>query len=83
MKYGVAIFPTDYAIRPDEVALAAEDRAASNPSSSQNIRIFLPPAALSFREAANCPVNYSHTIDSFVALTMAAAATFPTITSRT
>jgi alkanesulfonate monooxygenase SsuD/methylene tetrahydromethanopterin reductase-like flavin-dependent oxidoreductase (luciferase family) len=26
MKYGVAIFPTDYAIRPDEVALAAEDR---------------------------------------------------------
>jgi alkanesulfonate monooxygenase SsuD/methylene tetrahydromethanopterin reductase-like flavin-dependent oxidoreductase (luciferase family) len=26
MKYGVAIFPTDYAIRPDEVARAAEER---------------------------------------------------------
>ena len=26
MKYGVAIFPTDYAIRPDEVARATEQR---------------------------------------------------------
>jgi len=27
MKYGVAIFPTDYAIRPDEVAREAEHRS--------------------------------------------------------
>jgi alkanesulfonate monooxygenase SsuD/methylene tetrahydromethanopterin reductase-like flavin-dependent oxidoreductase (luciferase family) len=26
MKYGVVIFPTDYAIRPDELAKAAEER---------------------------------------------------------
>ena len=26
MKYGVAIFPTDYAIRADELAKAAEQR---------------------------------------------------------
>ena len=26
MKYGAAIFPTDYAIRPDEVAREAEQR---------------------------------------------------------
>ena len=26
MKYGVAIFPTDFAIRPDELAKAVEDR---------------------------------------------------------
>jgi probable F420-dependent oxidoreductase len=74
MKYGVAIFPTDYAIRPDEVARATEQRGFES--------IFFPehshiPASRQspFPRGGEIPPEYSHTIDPFVALTMAAAAT--------
>ena len=74
MKYGVAIFPTDYAIRPDEVARAAEDRGFESIFFTEHTHI--PTSRRTpFLRGGELPREYSHTIDPFVALTMAAAAT--------
>ena len=74
MKYGVAIFPTDYAIRPDEVARAAEDRGFESIFFPEHTHI--PTSRRTpFPRGGELPREYSHTIDPFVALTMAAAAT--------
>jgi len=74
MKYGVVIFPTDYAIRPDELAKAAEQRGFES--------IFFPEhthkpvsCRTPYPLVGELPREYSHTIDPFVAMTMAAAAT--------
>jgi len=74
MKYGVAIFPTDYAIRPDEVAREAEQRGFDSIFFPEHTHI--PTSRRSpFPRGGDLPREYSHTIDPFVALTMAAAAT--------
>ena len=74
MKYGVAIFPTDYAIRPDEVARAAEERGFESIFFPEHTHI--PTSRrTAFPRGGELPREYSHTIDPFVALTMAAAAT--------
>src|SRR3984957_2026067 len=74
MKYGVVIFQTDYAIRPDEVARAAEDRGFESIFFVEHTHI--PTSRRTpYPLGGELPREYSHTIDLFVALTMAAAAT--------
>jgi probable F420-dependent oxidoreductase len=74
MKYGVAIFPTDYAIRPDEVAREVEHRGFESIFFPEHTHI--PTSRRSpFPRGGDLPAEYYHTIDPFVALTMAAAAT--------
>jgi probable F420-dependent oxidoreductase len=72
MKYGVAIFPTDYAIRPDELARATEERGFDSIFFPEHTHI---PASrrTPFPRGGELPREYSHTIDPFVAMTMAAA----------
>jgi probable F420-dependent oxidoreductase len=74
MKYGVAIFPTDYAIRPDEIAREAEQRGFESIFFPEHTHI--PTSRRTpFPRGGELPTEYSHTIDPFVAMTMAAAAT--------
>jgi probable F420-dependent oxidoreductase len=74
MKYGVVIFQTDYAIKPDEIARAAEDRGFESIFFVEHTHI---PASrrTPYPLGGELPREYSHTIDLFVALTTAAAAT--------
>lgn len=72
--YGVEIFPTDYSIRPDEFAQAAEERGFNS--------VFLPehthiPAnrRTPFPMGGELPKEYSHVHDLLVAMTAAAIAT--------
>ena len=73
MKFGVAIFPTDYAISMTELAPAAEDLGFESLWVAEHSHI---PAS---RESpwpggAELPKHYWHTLDPFVALTAAALA---------
>ena len=74
MRFGLAIFLTDYSIAPDELARMAEDRGFES--------LFLPehthiPTSrrTPYPPGGELPQEYSHTLDPFVALTAAAAAT--------
>ena len=74
MKFGVAIFPTDYSIAPHLVAKEAEDRGFES--------IFFPehshiPASRKtpWPGGAELPLEYLHSLDLFVGLGAAAAAT--------
>ena len=73
MKFGVAIFPTDYAISMTELAPAAEDLGFESLWVAEHSHI---PAS---RESpwpggSELPKHYWHTLDPFVALTAAALA---------
>jgi probable F420-dependent oxidoreductase len=74
MDFGVMMFPTDYAVEPNEIARMAEERGFES--------LFLPehthiPASreTDYPGGGELPDEYSHTHDPFVALTAAAAAT--------
>jgi probable F420-dependent oxidoreductase len=74
MHIGVCMFNTDYAIRIEELARAAEERGFES--------LFLPehthiPASrrTPFPSGGELPREYSHTLDPFVALAYAAAVT--------
>jgi probable F420-dependent oxidoreductase len=73
MEFGVAIFPTHNAIRPDDVARLAEERGLES--------LFFPehthmPAEHSPHPSGKpLPYRYSHTFDLFVAVTAAVTAT--------
>lgn len=74
MELGLTTFVTDYSIRPDELARAAEERGFES--------LFLPEHThipVSRRTpwpgGAELPQEYSHALDPFVALTAAATAT--------
>jgi probable F420-dependent oxidoreductase len=74
MDIGVFMFPTEYAIRVDELARALEERGFES--------LFLPehthiPVSrrTPFPGGGPLPREYSHTLDPFVALSAAAAAT--------
>src|SRR6202023_670777 len=74
MKYGAAIFPTDYAIRVDELAKATEQRGFESIFFPEHTHI--PTSRRTpYPLGGELPPEYSHTIDPFVAMTMAAAAT--------
>ena len=74
MKFGVSIFPTDYAIAMDELAQAAEQSGFESLWVAEHSHI--PTSRLSpWSRGAELPKQYWHTMDPFVALTVAATAT--------
>lgn len=74
MLFGVAMFPTDYAIRPDELAKEAESRGFESLWVPEHTHI---PASRKtpYPGGGDLPKEYWHTYDPFVALSMAAAVT--------
>jgi probable F420-dependent oxidoreductase len=74
MKIGICIFATDYAIRIDELAKAAEDRGFESLFVPEHTHI--PSSRRTpFPAGEPLPKEYSHTYDPFVSLMAAAAAT--------
>ena len=74
MKYGVTMFATDYAIRPDELAAAVEERGFESLFFPEHTHI--PASRRSpWPGGGDLPKEYWHTHDLFVALMAAAAAT--------
>jgi probable F420-dependent oxidoreductase len=74
MKYAVSIFPTEYAIRIDELARAAEARGFESLWVPEHTHI--PTSRRTpYPGGAELPKEYSHTLDPFVALSAAAAVT--------
>ncbi len=73
MKFGIAIFPTDYAISMTELAPAIE--AAGFESLWVAEHSHIPASRLSpWPGGADLPKHYWHTLDPFIALTTAALA---------
>ena len=73
MKFGVAIFPTDYAISMTELAPAAEQLGFESLWVAEHSHI--PVSRLSpYPAGGELPKHYFHTMDPFVALTVAAMA---------
>jgi len=73
VKFGVAVFPTDYAISIAELAPAAEERGFESLWVAEHSHI--PTSRKSpWPGGAELPKQYWHTLDPFVALTLAAAA---------
>lgn len=74
MKFGVAMFATDYAIRPDEFARACEERGFESAWFPEHTHI--PASRKSpWPLGGELPKDYWHTYDLFVCMTAAAAAT--------
>ena len=74
MKLGVTMFATDYAIRPDELAAACEDRGFESVWFPEHTHI--PASRKSpWPGGAELPKEYWHTHDLFVTMMAAAAAT--------
>jgi len=74
MHLGVLMFPTDYAIRPDDLARAAEERGFESLWFPEHTHI--PTSRRSpWPGGPDLPKEYWHTHDLFVALGMAAAVT--------
>src|SRR3989454_8050737 len=73
VKFGIAIFPTDYAISMTELAPAAEQIGFESLWVAEHSHI--PTSRLSpWAGGAELPKHYWHTMDPFVALTVAALA---------
>ncbi len=74
MLYGVTMFPTDYAIRPDDLARLLEERGFESYWAPEHTHI---PASrrTPWPGGPELPNMYWHTYDPFVALTAAAMAT--------
>ena len=74
MKFGVVMFATDYAIRPDEFAKECEDRGFESVWYPEHTHI--PASRRSpWPGGGELPKDYWHTHDLFVSLMAAAAAT--------
>ena len=73
MHVGVCIFATEYAIRIDELAREAEARNFESLWVPEHTHI--PTSRRSAFPGGQLPEQYKHTLDPFVALTAAAAAT--------
>jgi probable F420-dependent oxidoreductase len=74
MDYGIVMFATHYAIRPDELARAVEARGFESLWFPEHTHI--PASRRSpWPGGGDLPREYWHSYDPFVALTMAAAAT--------
>ncbi|HSB12034.1 MAG TPA: LLM class F420-dependent oxidoreductase [Blastocatellia bacterium] len=74
MLYGVAMFSTDYAIRPDELASELEQRGFESLWLPEHTHIPVSRRT-PYPAGGDLPKEYSHTYDPFVALTAAALAT--------
>ena len=74
MQFGVSIFNTDYSIRIDELARAAEERGFESLWLPEHTHI--PKSRKSpWPGGSNLPQEYWHTLDPFVSLAMAASVT--------
>jgi probable F420-dependent oxidoreductase len=74
MDFGVTMFPTDYAIRVDELARACEERGFESLWFPEHTHI--PASRRSpWPGGPNLPKEYWHTLDLFVAMATAAAVT--------
>ncbi len=74
MKFGITMFPTDYAIRPGELAREVEAHGFESLFFPEHTHI--PASRKSpWPGGPDLPKEYSHTLDLFVALTAAAATT--------
>jgi probable F420-dependent oxidoreductase len=74
MKFGVAVFPTEYSFQPDKIARAAEDRGLDSVWFSEHTHV--PIRFLNTSErGSRLPEYYWQTYDIFVAMTLAVAAT--------
>ena len=74
MKFGITMFPTDYAIGPGELAREVEAHGFESLFFPEHTHI--PASRRSpWPGGPDLPEEYSHTLDLFVALTAAAAAT--------
>lgn len=74
MKFGLYIFATEYSIRVDALAQAAEERGFESLWLPEHTHI--PTSRQSpWPGGAELPVEYCHTLDPFVALTAASTAT--------
>ncbi len=74
MKFGVAMFATDYAIRPDDFARACEDRGFESAWFPEHTHI--PASRKSpWPLGGDLPKDYWHTHDLFVSMMAAAGAT--------
>jgi probable F420-dependent oxidoreductase len=74
MHLGVFIFLTEYTIRPDELGRALEERGFESLFVPEHTHI--PTTRKTpFPSGGELPKEYAHTLDPFVALTAAAAAT--------
>jgi probable F420-dependent oxidoreductase len=74
MFYGVSIFSTDYAIRPDELAIAVEERGFESLWLPEHTHIPVSRRT-PYPAGTDLPEEYWHTYDPFVALTAAAMVT--------
>jgi probable F420-dependent oxidoreductase len=74
MHIGVCMFATDYAIRPDELARAVEERGFESLFVPEHTHIPVSRRT-PFPSGGPLPKEYSHTYDPFVSLMAAAAAT--------
>jgi probable F420-dependent oxidoreductase len=74
MRFGIAIFPTDYAADPATIARMVEERGFESLFVAEHTHI---PASreTEYPRGGELPAQYSHTYDPFVWLTAAAAAT--------
>jgi len=73
MKFGIAIFPTDYAISMTELAPAVEERGFESLWVAEHSHI--PTSRQTpWPGGPELPKHYWHTIDPFIALTVAALA---------
>jgi alkanesulfonate monooxygenase SsuD/methylene tetrahydromethanopterin reductase-like flavin-dependent oxidoreductase (luciferase family) len=74
MKFGLAIFPTDYAITMTELGPAVEERGFESLWVAEHTHI--PVSRLTpYPSGGELPKQYWHTLDPFVALTAAAVVT--------
>src|SRR2546423_3102882 len=74
MKFGIAMFPTDYAVDPATVAMLVEERGFDSLWFPEHTHI--PSSRKTpYPAGGELPEMYSHTYDPFVALMAAAAAT--------
>jgi probable F420-dependent oxidoreductase len=77
VKLGIAIFPADFAIRPDELARAVEERGFESLFFTDHTHIPATPQTRKLMQEAHGGVlpHFTHNHDPFVALTYAAVAT--------
>lgn len=74
VDFGIAMFPTDYAVPPGELARAVEERGFESLFFPEHTHIPASRQTL-FPGGGDLPQEYWHTHDPFVALAAAAAAT--------
>jgi probable F420-dependent oxidoreductase len=74
MKYGISIFPTDYSIRPGELAAAAEERGYDSFWVPEHSHFPVSPLTPG-HDGGGLPNMYYDVGDPFVSLAMAAQAT--------